>query len=115
VLLCPAVQREAGLVEQEDKVALRALLELVEVGQEAEEPDEAAGPVVERDRDAMAVVADPDLQDRTFVERRRGAGFGLEDAEQDSQVGVLGPVLEDLLADRVAGVLQLADEALVVV
>ena len=112
VLLRAGVQGQAGLVEQDDQVAGLPFFELAEVGEEAEEPDEAAGPLVERHGRAVPVVVDPDEQDRSLVQRRRGAVLRRVDAELDAQVLVLRPVLEDFVGDRVAGVLQVPDQPL---
>ena len=102
------MQGQSRLVQQQDQVAVGGVLQLGEVGEEGEEPARA---LVEGHGDAVPAVADPDLQDGAFGQWRLLAGFGgTEDLELDLEFLVLRPVLEDLIGDRVAGVLGFADQ-----
>lgn len=112
VALRGRVERQSRLVEQEDRPTARLLLDVGEVGEEREEPDEAARPLVEGDCYAVPRVVDPDVHDRPLVQRRLVVRIGVGHADFQPKVLVLGPVLENLVGDPVRGAFELSGQAL---
>ena len=92
VLLSGPVKAGPGLVEEQDQ-PLRSL-ELRQRREQGEEPGEALGPVAEVQGDAVAKVADPQLDERPFDSI--GARALEVDVELDGELPVLAPVLEHL-------------------
>ena len=89
-------------------------LEAREVRQEREEVHEPLGALVERHRDPVPVVPDPDVEDGALVQRRRVVRIRVREVELDPELPVLVPVLEHVVADADRGRLQLRLEMLVV-
>ena len=98
VALGLAVERQPRFVQQQDD-RLAGVLDLSELHQEREEPDEAGAPLREGRVDPMQIVLDAGPRDGPGVEGRRVARSCLVDLHLHVQVGILRPVLEYLFSD----------------
>ena len=103
-----------GSSREQDQVVQALLLEVREVGEEREEPDEALRALVEGYGYPVAIVPDTDVKDRAAVERGRIVGIGQGHVEVDSQLLVLLPVLEHRVRDADGRRLKLGLQMLVV-
>ena len=114
VVLGERVQVQPRLVEQDDHVVALLFLEVREVHEEAEEPHESLGALVERDGHPVAVVPDADVEYRPLIQRRRVVGVGDGQVELHAQLRVLLPEFEDFVADADGRRLQLRLQVLVI-
>src|SRR5688572_13703055 len=103
---------QARLIKEQDDRHF-VVLHLGELNQEREEPDESGTALRERHIDAMNAVVDARSRDRSLVERRTVPGLCRSNRYLDRKKGVLGPVLENLVGDRVGRGLKSGIEGLI--
>src|SRR5258708_22623736 len=98
ILLRSTMQRQAGLIQQQDDIIM-ALLDLGEFYEEGEEPDEAGRAFRKRHGHAVQAVLNTGAGNRTTIEGSGITGLAFREHYLDLQVVVLRPVFKNLVGD----------------